>query len=148
MVRARSLPDLGRVGLSRWLDDRAFSFPAPGITMRSPLLTAGSPRNCAWASRVASAHRCTLRDQGWWAGTSNSRTDPIGLSHWLPNGKLKSPCNSEGKSRTLWVDGRCLKNQEFGKFAHASSPSRSARFGLTHRITPRGRESTRRRETV
>jgi hypothetical protein len=31
-VRARSLPNLGRTGLSRWLDDCAFSFPAPGIT--------------------------------------------------------------------------------------------------------------------
>jgi hypothetical protein len=31
-VRARSLPNLGRTGLSRWLDDCAFSFPAQGIT--------------------------------------------------------------------------------------------------------------------
>jgi hypothetical protein len=31
-VRACSLPILGRTGLSRWLDDCAFSFPVPGIT--------------------------------------------------------------------------------------------------------------------
>ncbi len=30
-VKAGSLPDLKRADLSRWLDDFAFSFPAPGI---------------------------------------------------------------------------------------------------------------------
>ncbi len=30
-VKAGSLPDLERADLSRWLDDFAFSFPAPGI---------------------------------------------------------------------------------------------------------------------
>ena len=30
-VQAGSLPDLKRADLSRWLDDCAFRFPAPGI---------------------------------------------------------------------------------------------------------------------
>jgi hypothetical protein len=54
VVRAGSLPDPGRVDLSRWLDDCASSFP---------------PRMHA---------RCRTKGDG--QGGSNSRTAPIGLS--------------------------------------------------------------------
>jgi hypothetical protein len=37
--------------------------------MRSLLLTAGSPRNYAWANRVLSAPTCTPQGQASWAGT-------------------------------------------------------------------------------
>jgi hypothetical protein len=48
-------PRRARLGRERW---RA------SFAVRSPLHAAGSPRNCAWSSRVPSAHTCTPRDQG------------------------------------------------------------------------------------
>jgi len=40
-VRARSLPHRWHAGLSRWLDDGAFSFPAPGITRSIAAINGG-----------------------------------------------------------------------------------------------------------